>query len=203
MTRTKINPDLIRWAINRSGIELTGLKTRFPKIDQWIEGEVFPTTNQLASLAKATLTPYGYFFLPSPPVESLPVPDFRTVRDRGVKRTSAALLETIYAMQRRQEWLRDYLIEEEEEPIPFINTITLNTDPKIAAGIIRDSLGMVDGWADNQGRHAVNSDVTHFLTSQRRGPQCSAKGGFAREQAATGIVFVVSPRRCSEAGSHR
>lgn len=148
MTRTKINPDLIRWAINRSGIELTGLKSRFPKIEQWIDGEVFPTANQLEGFAKATLTPYGYFFLPSPPAEHLPVPDFRTVRDRGVKRTSAALLETIYAMQRRQEWLRDFLIDEEEEPVPFINTITLNTDPKIAACMIRDALGMVDGWAD-------------------------------------------------------
>lgn len=148
MKRTKINPDLIRWAIKRSGAELDGLKTRFPKIEQWIEGESVPTANQLEGFAKATLTPYGYLFLPQPPDESLPVPDFRTVRDRGVKRTSAALLETIYTMQRRQEWLRDYLLEEEEDPIPFINTITLNTDPKVAASKIREALGMVDGWAD-------------------------------------------------------
>jgi Zn-dependent peptidase ImmA (M78 family) len=148
MTRNKINPDLIRWAVTRSGAEISGLKARFPKIDQWIEGEVLPTTNQLEVFAKATLTPYGYLFLSKPPVEVLPVPDFRTVRDRGVKRTSAALLETIYAMQRRQEWLRDYLIEEEEDPIPFINTVTLNTDPKVAAFMIREALGMVDGWAD-------------------------------------------------------
>ena len=72
MKRTKINPDLIRWAIKRSGTELTGLKTRFPKIEQWIEGESFPTANQLEGFAKATLTPYGYLFLPQPPDESLP-----------------------------------------------------------------------------------------------------------------------------------
>ena len=34
------------------------------------------------------------------------------MQDQRLRRPSAALLETIYQMQRRQEWMREYLLEE-------------------------------------------------------------------------------------------
>lgn len=148
MQRANIKPELIRWACNRSGAEEAALVKRFPKLEQWMAGDVQPTMNQLEDLAKATLTPLGFFFLPEQPVETLPVPDFRTVGNRPVKQASAALLETIYAMQRRQQWMRDYLIEEGEDPVPFIGSVTLATSPTVAANAIRETLRMVDGWAD-------------------------------------------------------
>jgi Zn-dependent peptidase ImmA (M78 family) len=148
VSRVAIKPELIHWACERFGADAAALTLRFPKLESWKTGEIQPTMNQLEDLAKATLTPLGYFFLPEPPVETLPVPDFRTVKDRSPGRISAALLETIYAMQRRQEWLRDYLIEEQEDPLPFIGSVTLATSPMIAASSIRETLGMVDGWAE-------------------------------------------------------
>ena len=95
MNRVAINPKLIRWAIDRSGQEESVLVERFPKLVQWSSGEVQPTFKQLEDFGKATLTPFGAFFLPEPPQEKLPVPDFRTMRDQRPKRPSAALLETI------------------------------------------------------------------------------------------------------------
>jgi len=53
-------------------------------------------------LAKATLTPFGYLFLPEPPQEKLPIPHFRTLNDHGACRPSVELLETVYMMERRQ-----------------------------------------------------------------------------------------------------
>lgn len=147
MTRVNIQPRLIRWACERSGRDEAGLLKSFPKLEQWKSGEVQPTMNQLEALAGATLTPLGFFFLPEPPVETLPVPDFRTVGDRPVRRASAALLETIYAMQRRREWMREHLLEEDEPPLAFIGSVTLQTSPAVAAQTIRETLGMVDGWA--------------------------------------------------------
>ncbi len=120
---------------------------RFPKLPQWEKGDVQPTFKQLEDFAKATLTPFGAFFLPAPPQDKLPVPDFRTMRDQRPKRPTAALLETIYQMQRRQEWMRDYLIEEGAEPLSFIGTVTLASSPLAAAENIRRTLGMEDGWA--------------------------------------------------------
>jgi hypothetical protein len=108
VNRVAINKDLIRWAVDRSGRDEFALVERFPKLPQWEAGEVRPTFKQLKDFAKATFTPFGAFFLPALPQERLPVPDdFRTLRDQRPKRPSAALLETICLMQRRQEWMRE------------------------------------------------------------------------------------------------
>jgi len=148
VSRVVINPRLISWARERSGLDESALVDRFPKLPQWESGEVRPTFKQLEDFAKATLTPFGAFFLAEPPQESLPVQDFRTMRDQRPRRPSAALLETIYQMQRRQEWMREYLIEAGENPLPFIGTVTLASSPVAAAESIRRTLGMTDGWAE-------------------------------------------------------
>jgi Zn-dependent peptidase ImmA (M78 family) len=148
MTRVAINPRLIRWACERSGQEESALVERFPKLPQWERGEVQPTFKQLEEFAKATLTPFGAFFLAEPPAETLPVPDFRTMRGQRPRSPSAALLETIYQMQRRQEWMRDYLIEEGAEPLSFVGTVTLASSPVAAAQGIRRTMGMEGGWAE-------------------------------------------------------
>jgi Zn-dependent peptidase ImmA (M78 family) len=162
MSRVAINKDLIRWAVVRSGQEESVLLERFPKLPQWEAGEVQPTFKQLEDFAKATLTPFGAFFLPTPPEEKLPVPDFRTMRDQRPRRPSAALLETVYQMQRRQDWMREYLLEEGADPLPFIGTFTLASSPVAAAESIRRTLGMEDGWAE------LHSTWTNALLGLRR-----------------------------------
>jgi Zn-dependent peptidase ImmA (M78 family) len=148
MSRVTINPKLIRWAVDRSGQDESALMERFPKLADWESGDLQPTSKQLEDFAKATLTPFGAFFLPEPPQEKLPVPDFRTMKDQRPRRPSAALLETIYQMQRRQQWMHDYLIEEGADPLPFIGTVTLASSPLAAAENIRRTLGMEDNWAE-------------------------------------------------------
>jgi hypothetical protein len=110
-------------------------------------GEKQPTFNQLEDLAKKTLTPLGYFFLDEPPEEKLPVPDFRTLENRPLRRASPNLLETIYTMQRRQEWMREYLTGLGAEPREFIGSATDRTSALTVARAIRETLGLVDGWA--------------------------------------------------------
>lgn len=174
MPRANIKPELIRWACNRSGAEEAVLVKRFPKLAQWMAGDVQPTMNQLEDFAGATLTPFGAFFLAEPPAEKLPVPDFRTVKDQRLLRPSAALLETLHQMQLRQEWMRDYLMEAGEEPLPFIGTVTLASSPTAAAESIRRTLGMEDGWADE------HSTWSHALLGLRRAVE------------GTGVLVVVN-----------
>lgn len=64
METLNVKPELIRWAIQRSGRSVDTLARHFPKIAQWEAGEAQPTLRQLESLVKKTWTPLGYFFLP-------------------------------------------------------------------------------------------------------------------------------------------
>lgn len=142
-----VNPDLIRWAIERSGRSMEALARGLPWIRRWESDKSPPTLKQLETLAKKTWTPLGYFFLPVPPEEKLPVPDFRTARDTPVRRPSPNLIDTLHTMQRRQAWMRDYLIEMGHERLAFVGSARPGDDIESVAKNIRRTLGMDDGWA--------------------------------------------------------
>ena len=88
MPRVAVPPALFAWARERAGLDGTALAARFPHLDDWETGARQPTLRQLEQYAQATHAPVGYFFLPAPPQESLPIPDFRTL-GLGVPRVSA------------------------------------------------------------------------------------------------------------------
>jgi Zn-dependent peptidase ImmA (M78 family) len=147
MSRVAVKPDLIQWARERAGFRAEALAGRFPKLEAWERGEARPTLKQLEAFANATHVPIGYLFLPEPPEERLPIPDFRTVSGAGLERPSPELLDTIYAMQRRQSWLRETLIESEAEPLEFVRSARLTDAPDGIGREIRRILGFDDGWA--------------------------------------------------------
>lgn len=146
MTGVQVKPELLRWACERSRIDEAEQSVRFPEIGAWERGDKQPTFKQLEAFAKATHTPLGYFFLPEPPVERLPIQDFRTVR-AGVRRPSADLLDTIYAMQRRQDWLREERRDCEGDPLDFVGSARLSDEPQAIGREMRRVIGLDDGWA--------------------------------------------------------
>lgn len=160
METLNVKPELIRWAIERSGRGVDTLVRYFPKIMQWEAGEAQPTLRQLESLAKKTWTPLGYFFLPQPPVEELPVPDFRTVRDTPIRRLSPNLIDTLHTMQRRQVWLREYLIEQGHEPLSFVSSASTKQSIDAVARQMRTTLSIGAGWAS---QHASWTDALRAL----------------------------------------
>lgn len=131
---------MLRWARERAGLEPDVLAHRFPKLADWERGVTRPTLKQLEDFAKATHAPIGYMFLNEPPVERIPIPDFRTVENRRIGRPSPDLLETIFLCQQRQEWYRDYVRSLREEPLRFIGSATLESDVVRAAADIRYAL---------------------------------------------------------------
>jgi Zn-dependent peptidase ImmA (M78 family) len=141
MTRVEIKPELLRWARERSGIEPATLARRFPQLDTWERGESRPTLKQLESFAKATHTPVGYLFLLEPPIERIPIPDFRTVGNERIGHPSPDLLDTVYLCQQRQEWYRDFARSEGEEAVPFVGSAHLTDDIEVTAAAIRHALG--------------------------------------------------------------
>jgi Zn-dependent peptidase ImmA (M78 family) len=96
---------------------------------------------QLEDFARATYTPVGYLFLPEPPLEELPIPDFRTFGDRPIRTPTPDLLDTIYACEQRQAWYRDWAEDNGSEPVEIVGSQSLDTRPVDAAEELRDQLG--------------------------------------------------------------
>ena len=138
--RVEVKPTLWRWARERAGLEPDALTARFPKLRAWEAGEAKPTFKQLEQFAQATHTPVGYFFLPEPPVERVPIPDFRTIGGQRIERPSPDLLDTIYLCQQRQEWYREFTRSQREEPLPFVGSATVRSDIDPTAATIRHAL---------------------------------------------------------------
>lgn len=145
--RIPVKPELLEWACERAGHHADAFAARFPKLNAWIANEEKPTLKQLESFAKATHTPLGYLFLPEPPHEPLPIRDFRTGSKGRESSPSSNLLETIYAMQRRQAWLRDALVETGAEPHAFVGSAKLSDPPESIGAEMRRLLGLGNGWA--------------------------------------------------------
>lgn len=117
MGRVAIKPELVQWRRKRAGPPVDALASRFPKVPAWERGKAQPTIKQLEAFANATHVPIGYLFLPDPPEERLPIPDFRTVTGLELRGPSPDLLDTTYAMQQRQAWLRETLLDGEADPL--------------------------------------------------------------------------------------
>ena len=141
MTRVAIQPEMFRWARDRARLDNLALMTRFPRLEAWETGEVQPTLHQLEDYARATHAPVGYFFLPEPPIESLPIPDFRTIANHAIATPSPNLLDMIYVCQQRQDWYRDDALLTGQPPLPFVGSLTLATSPVEAAAHLRQTLG--------------------------------------------------------------
>lgn len=147
MIRVPVRPELLHWARERADISQTELSRKFKKLPEWESGDVQPTLKQLEAFARAVCVPFGYLFLREPPDERLPISDFRTVADTVNSRASPGLIDTLYAMQRRQAWLREYLIQNDAEPLTFTASARLADDPDVVGREIRRTLGLEEGWA--------------------------------------------------------
>lgn len=148
MNRVSVNPKLLQWARERVHLEISDLTKKFPKLQSWENGKLSPTFKQLEDFAKVTRVPFGYLFLPEPPDITMPIPDFRTVGNLAIGEFSPDLLETIYAMQDRQAWLREERQEVGVGPLTFAGSIALTDDPTDAGQKMRHLVGMDSNWRE-------------------------------------------------------
>lgn len=150
-----LRPNVLRWARERAGLDqrtlakkVTGKPTA-ERVKQWEQtGNL--TFAQVKKLAHATHTPEGFLYLNEPPDDRLPIPDFRSVGDESVKRPSPDLLDTVQMMQRRQTWMREFLIEGDESRLQFVGSATLKSNPQRVALEMRKTLGVAGGWANEE-----------------------------------------------------
>jgi Zn-dependent peptidase ImmA (M78 family) len=138
--RVSVNPALLVWARKRAEPYVFALEQKFPRLSEWEKGSLQPTLRQLDKFAHTVHAPIGYLFLPAPPDETLPIPDFRTVADRTVPQPSPNLLDMLYACQQRQDWYRDYARMNSLAPVDFIGSVATTDDTVKVAATIRSTL---------------------------------------------------------------
>ena len=153
--RVDVAPDLLHWAVERAGWDEDTVERRAPKLDEWAAGMHRPTLKQLEKFASDTHTPFGLLFLPEPPVETVPIPDMRTMGNAATPRPSADLLDSIYLCQTRQDWYLTYAQENDVVGPDFVGSATTGAPPALIADRMRDLLGfdltergMFSSWED-------------------------------------------------------
>lgn len=150
MTRIEVKPEILRWALERVPTSEEDIRRKFPKLSEWLRGTLQPTLNQLESFSQATSTPFGYFFLDSPPEENLSIPLFRTISEEAPRRPSPNLLDIVQMMQRRQAWMREYLTERGYDALPFVSSFQVTAEPERVAQDMRRTLELGKRWAETQ-----------------------------------------------------
>ena len=205
MNRVNIKPEMLNWAYERSGKSADALRKRFPKFDLWNSGEDSPTLKQLEGFAKATYTPVGFFFLQNPPIEVIPIPDFRTVGSGYIGHPSPDLLDTVYICQQRQEWYREFVRSTGEKPVPFVGSVSQTNNIEKIAESMRHILGFdiearrkMPAWSDALRRFIEQADALGVLvmvsgvvgSNNRRKLDPQEFRGFALADNSAPLVFI-------------
>lgn len=205
MTRVAVESNMLNWAIERASANYEELALRFPKLPEWDSGDVNPTLKQLEKFAKALHVPIGYLFLPEPPQEHLPIPDFRTFDGEKLTRPSPNLMDIIYSCQERQSWFREFSQITRQEPHDFVGSLTIQVSAEDAANNIRetiafdlnarqecnsweDALRMFIAHADAVGILVMTSGIVHSNTSRKLDPK--EFRGFALSDSLAPLIFI-------------
>ncbi len=126
--RVDIKPGMLEWAAARAGLDQAVLTRKLPRYPKWLTGDARPTLKQLETFCRATHLPIGFLFLPEPPVESIPIPDFRTIAGTEIAAPSPDLLDTLYLCQQRQAWYRGYARSVGEPALSFVGSAGVGDD---------------------------------------------------------------------------
>jgi len=143
-----VNENIITWALSRAGYDVTGFSLKYPtlKVDRWLQGDKQPTVKQLEAFSKKVHVPFGYMFLQEPPNESIDFPFFRTGKPNPTYQVSPNVYDSILELTRRQQWLREYLVQLEVRPLDYVGKFNQDTPIEQVVQDLRDQLGLRAGW---------------------------------------------------------
>jgi Zn-dependent peptidase ImmA (M78 family) len=109
---TAVNPAIIQWARERSGLSLDGLAVLMKRdpdeLQQWEDGKLAPSYTALEDLAyRYFKIPLAVFFFPAPPDIDDPTGNFRRLPEYELKRLSPDTIQKIRSAQAFQDSLEE------------------------------------------------------------------------------------------------
>jgi Zn-dependent peptidase ImmA (M78 family)/transcriptional regulator with XRE-family HTH domain len=141
-----ISTEILRWAFQRAGFEEEQAKEAFPLLSDWLSNKKVPTMSGLEKFANKFHVPFGYLFLTTPPQESIPFPMFRGSAGQS-NHFDLDVYDTVMNISRRQDWLEDYLEDNEIETSPLVGVVTEKTPISETVQRLRDFLRLGPRWA--------------------------------------------------------
>jgi Zn-dependent peptidase ImmA (M78 family) len=203
--RVEVKSALLRWARDRAGMQLDDLARRFPPLARWESGEARPTRRQLERFAKATHATVDHLLLAKPPVERVPIPDFRAAGNGRIGRPSPNLLDTLSLCRQRQAWYRDFARVQGDKPLAFVGSAGLKSDIAATAAAMRSALGLdleerqkISAWDKTLRRLIDHADALGILVmvngvvgnNSYRRLDLQEFRGFALADARAPLVFI-------------
>lgn len=144
--RVHIKKEVLVWAMKRARTSPEELEKDFHHFPDWLEEKEAPTVKQLHRLSSKLMLPFGYFFLKEPPEEEEDIPWFRSiVTDQ--EQLHPNVTDTVRILERRQEWLHNYLEDNGNAPLPFVGKAEGWEDDKAIVQDIRETLALEPLWA--------------------------------------------------------
>ena len=121
-TRVEISPEKIIWAAERGGISLENLFSLYPRAEKWIEQTEKPTFKQLEEFSKKVHVPFGFLFLKKNPIEEMPITFYRS-NGQVVENPPIVIKDLVNELKKKQDWLKDYMLENDYGPLKFIGLL--------------------------------------------------------------------------------
>lgn len=204
-----VTPSLLTWSRERAGLSTEQVAQKLPvklgRVEEWEAGDTKPTFLQAQKWANLAHIPFGFLFLPQPPVEQLPLPDLRTVGGVAPLRPSLELLDTVKDAIRKQDWYLEYLLNQERQALPFVGRFNSRSPVKDVVEDIRRTLDVDPELSrldyDKYSRALINAaEATGILVMRsgialgntHRKLEVSEFRGFAISNVLAPVIFVNS-----------
>lgn len=140
-----IKPEIINWILQTIQFNSVA-SSAVEQLYIWQNGEKTPTFNQVEAISKKINIPFGYFFLDKPPVEECPIVEYRTVKSNTIQEPSRNLLETQDLMTDIQEWMVNYVIENGQDELAYVGSVSCKDSVDVIANDIRKKLSLEKEW---------------------------------------------------------
>ena len=201
--RVQVSREVLEWAVDysRRGEYLFG---KYPKLQDWLDGTVWPTARQLREFARDARVAEGWMYGSEPPDMKLDIPDMRTVGSVALADPSPDLIDTVFDCQTRQDWLIGYSVSSGYSPLSFVGTCRVGDSPVLVAAEMRSVLDfdqadrevvrretyrktLVDK-AESAGIYVMISGIVGNNTSRKLDPE--EFRGFALSDSYAPVIFV-------------
>lgn len=133
-----INPRVLRWAIERTGLGVEDLsqKPSLADLASWVSGGSEPSLNEAEALAKAARIPFGYLLLDEPTEHAIDLPDFRARDGQELPGVSLDLEEVLEESSWRLSWYAEHALEAPQ----LLGSAGFEDSPEAAAQITARTL---------------------------------------------------------------